>query len=80
VSRVAFPVKAAAHSQDDTQTLGVFDARGYWASFGFGSFELPSTLKNTDRISMVVRMMNAAYNQGQEDAQRAIREALGIET
>lgn len=75
-----FPLRSAAHSQDGKQTIGLFDTIGYWASFGFGSLELPASVKNIDRMEMIARMMNAAYQQGQDDAKQAIREALGIET
>lgn len=79
--RSPFPVSAGAHSQGGAQTVGIFDAYGYWASIdGKGGFELKATVANTNRINRIVSMLNAAYEQGREHAQREIREALGIET
>lgn len=81
---VRFPVKAGAHSAEDDdppsskQTVGIFDANGYWANLGNdGIFELPATVKNIDRIGRVVKMLNAAYEQGRSDQRRDFRECIG---
>lgn len=68
---VRFPVKVD-HSPEKGH-YGLFDAHGYWVSFGTGGLEM-SSLKFMERVAKAV---NGAYEQGRADAQRAIREAIG---
>lgn len=41
---------------------------------------MPGTLENLTVIENVVKMLNAAYEQGKDDAKREVRDALGLET
>lgn len=83
---VRFPVKADRHDGklDQPKTVpvyGLFDANGYWANIGGIIFQMPAAGQgNAGTVEHVARMLNAAYEQGQDDAKAAIREALGIET
>lgn len=76
---VNFPVKAAAHSRDGAQTIGIFDSYGYWATLGGFRYEVKASGANLNTAVEVARMLNAAYDQGAEDARSAIREALGVQ-
>lgn len=73
----AFPVKVGAITEDDHQATTLIDAHGYVYDTGY---RVRATIYNTDRANVVAQMVNRAYTQGREDAQRDIREALGIET
>lgn len=82
----SFPLKARRRSNANDQpkptivqeTVGIFDNRGYWANLSpLGVIELPVSFEPL--AQKIAAMANAAYEQGQEDARAAIREALGIE-
>lgn len=82
---IRFPVKAAVRSNADdhpkpaipANSIGIFDSYGYWASLGNGPLELPGD--NLDLGNKIASMINAAYEHGLADAQKAMRDALGIE-
>jgi len=80
-----FPVEAAVRSDAADQPkpavpqnwVCIFDRSGYWANLGGLTFEMPEQyLALAERVA---RMLNAAYEQGKEDAQRDVREALGLD-
>lgn len=85
----AFPLKAEKHKGANDQppepdAWAIFDARGYWATLGGYLYQQPASDPESRRnCETVAKMCNAAYEQGQEDAKREIREAfcnvLGIE-
>ena len=80
MSSVRFPVQAKVRSQvgdsppKDELEVGIFDAYGYWASFGRGGCAIPGDM--LDLGNKIAAMLNAAYEQGRRDAKRDIREAL----
>lgn len=80
---VRFPLHAAVRSDEDdqpkpetpTQSVGVFDAGGYWVSLrSQGVFQLP--LEALDFGTRIATLANQAYEQGRRDQAAEIREAL----
>jgi hypothetical protein len=86
MSRVRFPVKAERHGGENDQpkttpVYAIFDAGGLWANIAGIIFQMPAAEPgNAGIVEHVARMLNAAHEQGKEDAKAEIREALGIET
>ena len=72
-----FPLEAeTCDLADRPQGIGIFDSYGYWASSNLGHITLPEDALPLGR--KIAALANAAYEQGQEDAKRAMREALGL--
>lgn len=82
---VRYPVEAAVRSDANDQPkpavpqnwVCIFDRSGYWVRLGGEVFETPGD--NLDLGRAVAKMINAAYEQGKDDARREVRAALGIE-
>ncbi len=84
--RITYPVKAAKRTNEHDRpkpervvtTIGIFDASGYWACVApSGAIELPGD--QWELAKAIESAINHAYYTGKADAQRAIRDALGIE-
>jgi hypothetical protein len=81
---IRYPVRAAVRSNANDipkpktphNTIGIFDDFGYWVTFGYGPLELPGD--NLDLGNKIAAFINKAYRDGQADAQKTLREALGI--
>ncbi len=79
-----YPVMARVRSDENDQpkpdkptlTVGIFDHHGYWYTIGKGPLVLPGD--NLDLGNKIASMINAAYDQGRDDAKEEIRAALGI--
>lgn len=59
------------------ETVGLFDASGFWSAVGGVHFELP--LEYEPLMEKIARLANAAYEQGRQDARQTMREALGLD-